>query len=169
MTLVVETGSIVANANTYVSRADYITYAASIGITVDNSIEADQDLIQAAEYINGFEDNLKGTRISRSQTLAYPRSDLYIDGWYWGIDEVPTQVILIQKLYALALKSGEDLFNRSVNPNTLVKKEKIDGAVEVEYQHNANVNQSGHKILHADTILQRLLKTNALNIALVRA
>jgi hypothetical protein len=38
MALVVETGAQVANSNSYVTRAEYIAYAASIGVTITDAV-----------------------------------------------------------------------------------------------------------------------------------
>ena len=169
MSLLVETGAIINGANTYVSRADYIAYAASIGITIADGVEADYQLIKAAEYIDNHEENLKGTKVDRDQAMSYPRTDLYIEGWYWSSEEIPRQVILAQKMYALMINDGEDLYNRNVNPNTAIKKERIEGAVEVEYAHNSNITQQLSKNSKADALMSSLLHNNGLSIVLERA
>lgn len=165
--MIVEDGSQVINSNSYVSRADYIAYAASIGVTIADDINADYQLIKAAEYIDSHEPQLKGTIVDRDQSMAYPRTDLYLEGWYWSSAEIPRQVILAQKMYALMLNDGEDLYNRSVNPNTTVKKERIEGAVEVEYA--VGETQQLSKNSKADAIMNTLLKNNGLSMIMERA
>ena len=169
MALIVETGAQVTNSNTYVSRSDYIAYAASIGVTITDDETADQQLIQAAEYIDAHENNLIGTKVDRDQSMAYPRTDLVLEGWWWSSAEIPRQVILAQKLLALDINSGEDLYNRSVNPNTAISKERIEGAIEVTYAHNSSITQQLSKNSKADALLSSLLKNNGLSIVLERA
>ena len=169
MAVIVEDGSQVTGSNSYISRADYITYAGSIGVTIADSETADYQLIKAAEYIDSHETNLKGTRYERDQSMAYPRTDLEIEGFYWSNTEIPTKVIACQIQYALDINSGDDLFNRSNNPNQLVKKEKVDGAVEIEYAVN-NTSASGtYKTSKGDILLDSLLKNSGNVIGLIRA
>ena len=168
MAVVVENGSQVANSDSYVSRADYIAYAASIGVTIADDENADYQLIKAAEYIDSHEPNLKGTLVDRDQSMAFPRTDLFIEGWSWSSTEIPRQVILAQKMYALMLNDGEDLYNRDLNPNTAVQKERIEGAIEVVYQHG-NVTQNLSKNSKADAIMATLLRNNGLSMIMERA
>jgi len=131
MSLVVETGQIVAGANTWVSRTDYIAYALARGVVIANTTAADVQLVTAREFIDSHEARLKGSRVSREQETAYPRDDLEIEGFHWGTDEIPRQVILCQLAYALDLNAGVDIYNPQ--PVRTRKKEKVEGAVEVEY------------------------------------
>jgi len=169
MELIIEDGSIVANADSYVTRDDYITYAATLGITVADADGADVELRKAAEYIGWHEDNLKGAKVERDQSMAHPRTDLTIEGWYWTSDEIARQVILCQMAFALDINAGEDLWNRSLNPNPAVKKERVEGAVSVEYA----VDDSGRKLSKSskgDALLASLLRRNGLvSIPMVRA
>lgn len=170
MTLIIETGNIVDDSNTYVSRSDYITYASNRGITISDTAAADVQLLKAAEYIDRHEDNLKGYIVLRDQGMAYPRSDLTIDGWYWGSDEIPRQVILCQLAFALDINAGVDLYNRPQNPNLIAKSETIVGAVEVEYAVSETTGQKLSQTSTGDALLASLLNNRGLtSINLVRA
>lgn len=170
MALILEDGSIVTNSNTYVSRADYITYAVTVGVTIADDEAADVQLINAAIYIGNHEDNLKGTLVDRDQSMAYPRYNLVIDGWSWSSDEIPRQVILCQMNFALDINAGEDLYNRSQNPNLFTKKERVEGAIEVEYAVSETTGQKLSKTSTADALLASLLNNNGLfSISMVRA
>lgn len=169
MAIVVENGSIVANANSYVTRADFITYAADRGVTIANTAASDVYLIKAAQYINDHEDNLKGTKTDRDQPMAFPRSGLEIEGWYWTNEEIPRQVILCQYAYALDVAAGIDLWNRPKNPGLTPKTQTVVGAVSVTYA----IGDGGQKLSRtstADALLASLLKRNGLqSVAMVRA
>ena len=168
MTLVVETGSIVAGANTYVSRADYIAYAATEGVTIPDEAAADLELIQAARYLDSLEVRLKGARVERDQPLAYPRSGLTIEGFAWASDEIPRQVILAQMSTALDIHAGIDPYNPPANPERATKREEIDGAVKVEY-----FGQDGAVKLSRDStgtaLIASLMRSSGLAIVGVRA
>jgi len=169
MVLILETGAGVTGSNTYVSRADYITYASNRGVTIGDNAAADVQLLTAAEYIDRHEDNLKGDTVDRDQSMAYPRYDLTIDGWYWSSDEIPRQVILCQLAFALDINSGVDLYNRPQNPNLIKKSTKID-VIEVEYAVSESTGQKLSQTSTGDALLASLLNNSGLNsISLVRA
>ena len=167
MAVTVETGAVITGSDSYVSRTDYIAYAATLGTTITDDETADYQLVKAAEYIGLHEPNLKGRRTDRDQSMAFPRYDLWINGFSWSSAEIPTQVKNCQMMYALAINDNEDLFNRSTNPNTTVKREKVDGAVEVEYA--IKESSQSLKILKADALLRCLLNNGGNSISLVRA
>jgi len=133
MALVIENGSIVTGANSYATRADYIAYAAAEGVTIADNDTADQQLVQAARYIDSLETRLKGYRVSRDQPLAFPRYELWIEDYAWNSDEIPRQVINAQIELALDINAGISLYNPPQSESIAVKREKIDRAVEVEY------------------------------------
>jgi len=170
MALITEDGSQIANSNTYVSRADYITYASNRGVTIGDNAAADVQLLTAAEYIDRHEDNLKGYIVERDQSMAYPRYDLTIDGWYWSSDEIPRQVILCQLAFALDINSDIDLYNRPQNPNLITKAETIVGAIEVEYAVSETTGQKLSQTSTGDALLASLLNNSGLtSISLIRA
>ena len=169
MALTVETGSQVTDSDSYVSRADYIAYAATIGTTIADAAAADVQLVKAAEYIDRHEDNLKGYLVTRDQSMAFPRYDLYIDGWTWLSTEIPRQVILCQMIFALDINAGIDLYNRPQNPNLITKKEKVD-VIEVEYAVSESTGQKLSKTSTGDALLNSLLNNSGLSsVSLVRA
>lgn len=170
MAIIVEDGSIVANANSYVTRANFITYAADRGITIANTTASDVFLIKAAEHIDQHEDNLKGTRREKTQSMAFPRTGLTIDGWYWGSDEIPRNVVLCQYAFAMDLAASIDLLNRPQNPGLAKRSETVVGAVSVEYAIGASQNQKLSRTSTADALLHSLLKNSGLRtVQLVRA
>lgn len=133
MALIVETGLIVPNANSYANRADYIAYAGLLGVVIPDEDEADVEMIRAAQFIDSHEWRLKGQMVDRSQPMAFPRSGLYIDGFSWDEDEIPRQVIHCQFKVAMDIHAGVDPYNPPPNPNRPTRRERVEGAVEVEY------------------------------------
>jgi len=133
MAIVIENGSLVANANSFVSLDDYIDHAESLGVIITDEEAAEIQLIKSAIFIGSHEGRLKGTLVSRDQPLSYPREDLTLDGFAWEKTEIPRQVIGLQLAVALEINDGLDPYNPPVNPNRAKKREKIEGAVDVEY------------------------------------
>lgn len=161
MALIVENGSIVTGANTYVSRADYITFAASVGVTIANTDAADVQLIKAAQFIDQHEANLKGDRVERDQPMAFPRAGVIIDGWDWSHTEIPRNVILCQMQLALDINAGFDPWNPSVNPSLAIKREKI-AVIETEYAVGESTGQKLSRTSTADALLNSLLNRSGL-------
>ena len=133
MAVIIETGAQVTDSDSYSTRAEYIAYAASIGTTIADTVAADEQLIAAAIFIDSKEAQLKGCRVDRDQSMAFPRNGLVIEGFSWLSTEIPRQVLLAQMALALDLNAGEDLYNLSQSASAGVKKERVEGAVSVEY------------------------------------
>ena len=129
MTTIVENGTIVANANSYVSDANFAVYAADHGITVTGV--AAELLLNAAIYVEQL--SFVGTKRTKEQTMQFPRNDVYIDGWNYLSTEIPKLLIDLQCEVALAIDGGDDPLATVARAT---KKEKVD-AIEVEYADSA--------------------------------
>lgn len=168
--LIIENGSMVPGANSYVTRQEYIDYAATIGTTIVDDGIADIDLIKSAQFIDSKEATLKGVRVGRDQPLAFPRIGFFADGWLWTATEIPRQVILAQLALALEIRAGIDLYNLPANPNPAIKSASVEGAVSVQF---AISDQPGSKLSRdsqALALLNSLLdRSGLLSIAGVRA
>lgn len=132
ITIVVEDGSGVANANSYVSVADARVYAANRGTELpldDNEVAA--MLIRATDYLEAQECRYQGKRTSPTQALAWPRTGVFLN-----CDEVPSNVIpksliAAQTQLAMAINAGFDL-QPNISPQDYVTREKV-GPIETEY------------------------------------
>lgn len=165
MSLIIEDGSIVDNANSLVTRAEFISYAGSIGTTITDDEDADTLLIKAMNFIDAHESKLKGVKTERDQSLSFPRYNLQINGWSWNTDEIPTEAKDCQMELALELNSGTDLYNPTFSKGPRIQ-ETVSGAVTVKYGTNpvsaTRVKSRGFKLLDC------LLKSSGISIPLVR-
>jgi len=161
MALTVETGAGISGADSYVSRADYIAYAATVGVTIADAAAADVELIKAAQFIDRHESNLQGYRTTRDQAMSFPRVGVIVDSWYWNSNEIPRQVILAQYAFALDVNAGIDLYNRPVNPNLIASEKRVEGAVSVKYAITGG-DQKSSRTSTGDSLLASLLKRNGL-------
>ena len=128
MSLIVEDGSQVANANTYVSDLEYTTYAAARGLTVGiDAATREIELIKAMDFIESHRDVFKGIKTNYNQALQYPRSDVYIDGYSTGSDTIPDA---LKNAQIEAAASTIDLLKTGDSQN--IQKEKV-GDIEVSY------------------------------------
>jgi len=168
MALIVEDGSGVTNADSYVSRADYIAFALTLGVTIADADAADVELRTAAQYIDQHEPNMKGTRVTRDQYMAFPRYNVVIDDWSWLHTELPRQLTTAQMLFALDVHAGVDLWNQPVNPALAKKSSRVEGAVTVAYAVKDGVQKVG-RTSKAEAHLAQLLRNNGVaSISLVR-
>jgi hypothetical protein len=127
--IIVEDGSIVEGANSYVSVSDASAFLAKRGYTLggnDDNIAA--YLLQA---MDGLDLDYKGYRVSpTTQPLPFPRSNVYLsDNRYVPIDSVPDEMIAAQIWLAYYIKEGSDI---SAAREVGVIKEVVD-VIEVEY------------------------------------
>lgn len=129
--LIVEDGTIVPGANTLVSVADYSDHAKLMG--VDIVFDARVALFKAMQFLNQQEPYLKGNLVSRDQTTAYPRKDLVLENWSWPENVVPRQAIYAQINLALDVNAGIDLWNPPEPSNKVIRKERIEGVLDIEY------------------------------------
>lgn len=167
MAIIVEDGSIVANANSYVTRAELIAFAADRGVTVTDDATADGYLINATDYLESYAERFKGSRVSRDQSLSWPRSGVVIDGFEWAETEIPRQLELAQMLVALDIRSGVDPLNPAASLPVI--KERVEGAVEVQYATPASSAFKLSATSKAQALINSLLVSSGLGIVLERA
>jgi len=110
MALIIEDGSNVAGANSYVDLADCRTYALARGVTL-TAVDADLEvfLIKANDYLESFRDKFKGSRTNDDdQPLQWPRSLVYIDSILFDEDSIPQLLIDAQCQLAIEQTNGFD-------------------------------------------------------------
>ena len=158
MSLIVEDGSTVEGANTYVSATDAFDYATARGVSLpscDDALEA--VILKAMDYLESFSAKFKGERVTRDQPVSWPRSGAVIEGWPWDDDEIPRQVLTAQLALIIEINSGEDPYN----PSTVlpVIREKVD-VIEVQYASPTSSKVS--KTQASRTLINLLLKNSGL-------
>lgn len=160
MAIVVEDGSGVEGANSYVSRSDFIAYANSHGIIVADTEDTDATLVKAAEFIDNHESKLKGSRAERDQSMSFPRTGVEIDGWSWGSDEIPRNVVLCQMALAIDIHGGIDPYNPP--QNKVRTSERVEGAVSVSFAVNRSAKLT--KNSKADALLRSLIRSSGMTV-----
>lgn len=143
--LVVETGSGVSGANTYISAADADLYQAARGRSSWATLDADAKataLIKAAEAIDSQYPWI-GTKMTRAQGLQWPRhagvdssgaSILIIDRDGFDIDTVP-QAVVNACAEAAFLSLSEELFQDD-DPRGKIIRKKTD-VLETQFQEDS--------------------------------
>jgi hypothetical protein len=114
MTLIVETGSGVLNANSYESAANHVIYAALYGVTVTSTqaeinLRKGMDFIESYGWLNGGS-GYKGTKQydTTINTLEFPRTGIVINGQ--SVDAAMSLLKITRTLneVALGINAGAD-------------------------------------------------------------
>ena len=129
-TIIVEDGSIVAGANSYISEANLTTYATDRGITIVGT-KADL-LIQAMDYIE--QQYFIGLKYTQDQPLQWPRAGVEIDEFPIAVTEIPTLLIEALAETALAIDAG----NSPIADLERTKQQVTVGPVSVTYAEGGN-------------------------------
>ena len=137
MTIIVEDGSIVADANSYISTEDAQTFIDARGLT---AVITDGLLLRAMDVLNNLD--YIGYRTSGAQVLSFPRSEPELYNTYDYVyrqqqdrpllvsDKIPAEVINAQVWAAYYIEQGSD---PASIPSAGVISEKID-VIEIEYK-----------------------------------
>jgi len=140
-TIIVEDGTIVENANSYVDVSTFTAYAANRGIDIAG--DASTLLVSATDYLETLK--FVGTKETRDQPLQWPRVNVYIDGFYYAPTDIPSQLKTAQMEVAMSLDSDIDPQAPIERKTT---KEKV-GPIEVEYSESSASNTINPKISSA--------------------
>lgn len=128
MALVIEDGTQVVGANSYVTSAEIETYADARGVTLtaDPEILATKamDYIEAQAYI--------GVKVSSTQALQWPRTGAYVDGFEITNTTIPNELKTAQMATALSIDAGADPLSAVTRG---VKMQQV-GDLKVEYDEN---------------------------------
>lgn len=137
MALVVEDGSVVAGADSYLSLADARTLAAKYGYVLPEvDAEAEAALRNGAIYVGLQEPALCGKRVSAAQSLSFPRTGISLYGFPVANNVIPDQVKLAQLIAGAEYGSGAAV--RASSDGRVTTMERVEGAVTVQYANNGN-------------------------------
>lgn len=155
MPLIVETGAIVPNADSYVSLADARALAAKYGLELPaDDTAAEAALRNGATYVGLAEPQMCGRRVSAEQSLAYPRTGATLYGFTVADTVIPPQLIRAQVIAAVTYGAGTEV--RANSDGRSVQTERVEGAVTVTYFNNGNSGATT-AITAADDALRPLL------------
>ena len=146
MALIVENGTGLADADSYISLADARTFAANYGVTLPtDDTEAEIALRQGTQYVDLQEPCFIGERLTDTQALAYPRND----------DSGMPAALGKATVYAAAeFALGTDV--RASDDGKAIASEEVVGAVKVDYFNNGKAGGTV-TITKAMDALKRLL------------
>jgi hypothetical protein len=131
MALVVEDGSQVQGANSYISVDDARAYASARGLTLPvSSADVEILLTKALDFIEVFRSQFQGKKTSSAQALQWPRTRVVIDGESFASDEIPEELRKAQAQLAIEAQTTELVPTGGGKDINFVK---VEGAVEIHY------------------------------------
>lgn len=141
MALIVEDGSGLSNAESFISVADADTYFTNRGNAswdaISTEAEKEVALRKATDYMEQtYRSRWVGVRVSATQALSWPRLDVEVDGFPVDGDVVPVEVE--RACAELALRAHSAALLADVDKTTpQVIREKLD-VMEVQYSDNSS-------------------------------
>jgi hypothetical protein len=109
--LIIEDGSIVANANSFVTDDEYKAYAKLKGYSIPaTQPDREANLANAYDYLNfTYEQQLQGSRVTpQTQTGIMPRNYIYAYGALVANDSIPQDIKNAQMLASFSINDGVD-------------------------------------------------------------
>lgn len=165
MALIVEDGTGLSTAESYISVADTDTRHSDSGQTnwaLLSTAEKEQALRRATDYMEqAYRSRWKGTRKERLQALSWPRYDVIVDRWSVDSDIVPTDIA--NACADLALKAAAGDLNADLTRG--IVREKV-GPLETEYDR-ASPQQTRYRSI--DMALAPYLMGSPMSAMLVRS
>lgn len=141
ITLVIETGTGITGANSYISLADAETYfEGRLNASVWTAATTANKNIALAQATRTLDANSRwlGTMVDpANQALEWPREEIEIDGAEWPATEIPQAVRNATAELALFLLSSD----RTTDPGSAGLKSigVGDGAVEIEFDNSTEI------------------------------
>lgn len=130
MALVIEDGSIVEGANSFVTEAEFEAFAGSLPLP--GGFDAEQAANEAIRFIVSIESRMTGQRAAPLlQDLPYPRRNVTLYGEALPETDIPKTLKLAQMQLMLDVARGVPLFPDDTAEQA-VKREKV-GPLETEY------------------------------------
>lgn len=165
-TLIVEDGSLVANANTYVDLTYLSAFASDRNLTIptDNTVKENY-ILRAMDYIESLADRFIGVRYTEDQALQWPRSYVYIDGYLKETDFIPPDLKKAVCQLVVEQEAGNPLTPEPLTESKLglIVSEKI-GPLETTYSsYGRKTANSAGLIVFASVnkFLQSLLNSSS--------
>lgn len=163
-TLIVEDGSNVINANTYID-VDYArAYASDRGVTLnaDDNIVAIQ-IIKAMDGLLAYSSQWQGERtnlragVSTPQELDWPRECVYIRVSLWAKDAIPSDLKRAQAQLVIEVNNGVDLLPTTPGGDKFVT-EKTVGPITTKWSEGVALQSASTPTIRVvDNLLAPML------------
>ena len=166
ITITVEDGSNVANANSFVTIVEARAYAVERGVTLsatDDDVAV--QIIKAKDYLESFANRYQGEIANESQALQWPRIDVYINGSKTAFpsNAIPKQLKSAQSALVVAINEGVDIMP-NYSAADFVTEETV-GPITTKYADPTKVGIAP-TLTAVDSLLAPLFGSTATGFAL---
>jgi hypothetical protein len=162
--LIIEDGSIVDNANSFVTVTEIINYAEIRGIIISaDTVKLAQFAILAMDYLVSREQSMKGTRVSDLQELPYPRFNVRYNGYYITGSEIPKELKNAQIELTIQVGESELLISGKTDN---VQSISLDGVISKSFFSGGSYSMI--RTDKADAYLDVLMNNNGNNNLITR-
>ena len=155
MTLTIETGAGLPNAESYASVTAADAQCAALGVATWGELDTDAKEIalrNATRFmVANYRSRWAGRRVYQAQALDWPRYDVHVDEWIIRSDTVPAEVVAACIDLAVRAGAGEQLMPDLDTGSNVVKKDKT-GPLETEYFQNTT--EARERFVAVDAALQ---------------
>jgi hypothetical protein len=125
MDLIIENGTIVASANSYVTVAEAVAFAANRGVTLPGEDATKVLVIKSMDWLESLYLRYQGALKSETQELQWPRTGITVNGFTLADTVIPKALKNAQCQVIMDLFSGIDpQANFAASPAVI--KEKVD-------------------------------------------
>jgi hypothetical protein len=158
MTIIVEDGTVVANANSYISLVDAQSLADNLGYNTVTLTE--DDVIKGMREVHKYSMQFKGTRVNADQSVLadFPRNDVWKYGNLVANDSIPDELKQAQVEAAISINGGTVSFG--VDDGKKVASEAVSGAVSISYFDNGSSSSGSQRVEATYQTLQPLLNNS---------
>ena len=139
MAIIVEDGTVIANANSYVSVAFIDTFCANLGLSsweAADDDDKDTALLRAMAYIEGM--SFKGYKTEDDQTLKWPREAATDeDGYAIDTDAIPTCLKNASARAAYEELASPGILQGNLTRDDFTTSERVD-VISITYEQGKN-------------------------------
>lgn len=122
MSLTVEDGNIIADADSYVTVAELQSFCTKRGLSLpEEDADIEKLIIKAMDYIESLECDFQGWRVSSSQSLSFPRESVCINGYENAATNIP------KNLKSALCRLAHDVQSVDLQPTGDGKEIKVSG------------------------------------------
>lgn len=157
MTLIVEDGSNVTNANSFCDLTFIKQFANDRGITLGSDAVIEDQSFKAMDYLEGKRKEYQGIKTYPDQFLQFPRMYVLIDDLAFPQNSIPIELKKAQSQLIIEQTNGVNIL--PTMSDAPIKKETV-GPISTEYAvSNGDINQP--VLTAVDLFLQPLLKVQS--------
>jgi Putative DnaT-like ssDNA binding protein len=156
MALIVETGEIIENSNTYLSLSDCRTLAESRGFSISSDdVILEKNILLAMDFLESKREEFKGIKTNSEQSLQWPRQNVYIDGNIISSNYIPKELKFALCKLTSDINSEVELFPNYEGSFII---EETTGPITTKYSENSNISLEP-KLSYIRKIISPLLKS----------